>query len=174
MPRCCGYVFNPLSVYYCHGDDGQLFAIVYEVKNTFGGQHPYVFSVQASSTRSGRFRHGCDKNFYVSPFIEADANYRFSLNDPADNLDVRITEYVEEAPLLVATLQGERRALTDRQLLLQALFQPFLPQKVIASIHYEALKLWLKGIRLQPQRVGTQRSGMDLPEEANSRGSGSV
>ena len=174
MPRCCGYVFNPLSVYYCHGDDGQLFAIVYEVKNTFGGQHPYVFSVQASSTRSGRFRHGCDKNFYVSPFIEADANYRFSLNDPADNLDVRITEYVEEAPLLVATLQGERRALTDRQLLLQALFQPFLPQKVIASIHYEALKLWLKGIRLQPRQVGTQRSGMDLPEEANSRGSGSV
>lgn len=153
MPRFLGYVFNPLSIYYCRDHGQRLFAIVYEVKNTFGGQHPYVLRVAPQPTSSERFHHGCDKDFYVSPFIQAQVNYRFSLNDPDDNLDVRITGYVEEGALLVAALRGKRRPLTDRQLLIQALKQPFLPQKVIASIHYEALKLWLKGISLQPRQA---------------------
>jgi len=156
MPRFLGYVFNPLSIYYCYDDSERLFAIVYEVKNTFREQHAYVLAVQPEPRRSERFSHGCDKKFYVSPFIQAKANYRFSLNDPNNNLDVRITEYVDRDALLVATLRGKRRPLTDRQLLIQALMNPFLPQKVIASIHYEALKLWLKGICLQPRQVGKQ------------------
>ncbi|MGI9509915.1 MAG: DUF1365 domain-containing protein [Geminicoccaceae bacterium] len=153
MPRFLGYVFNPLSIYYCYDSEERLFAIVYEVKNTFGEQHPYVLSVQPRSATSERIRHGCDKDFYVSPFIQAEATYRFNLNDPSEILDVRISESTEASTLLVAALQGERRPLTDRQLLIQAFKHPFLPQKVIASIHYEALKLWLKGISLQPRAL---------------------
>lgn len=151
MPRFLGYVFNPLSIYYCYDEGEQLFAIIYEVKNTFGGQHAYVLPVTDKASRSGRFHHRCRKDFYVSPFIESDANYRFNLNSPDQDLDVRITEYVKSQPLLVATLQGKHKALTDSQLVIQALKHPFLQQKVIASIHFEALRLWLKGVGLQPQ-----------------------
>lgn len=153
MPRFLGYVFNPLSIYYCYDDKKQLSAVVYEVKNTFGEQHPYAFDVSSRAATSERIRHGCPKNFYVSPFIEAEANYQFSLNDPADHLGVRISEFVDQDALLIATLQGKRRPLTDRQLLIQAFKHPFLPQKVMASIHYEALRLWLKGISLQPRQL---------------------
>ena len=158
MPRFLGYVFNPISIYYCYSGEGQLSAIVYEVKNTFGEQHPYVFDLSSPAMTSKRFNHGCPKVFYVSPFIEAKANYKFSLNNPNKHLDVRITEFVDEKALLVATIQGERSLLTDRQLLIQAFNHPFLPQKVMASIHYEALRLWMKGIPLQPRQLGKPRS----------------
>jgi DUF1365 family protein len=151
MPRFLGYVFNPLSIYYCYDDQKRLFAIVYEVKNTFGDQHAYVLPVPRAETASGRFHHRCNKNFYVSPFIESHGNYRFSLNSPDKDLDVRITEYVDNQPLLVATLQCKQKPLTDSQLVIQAFKHPFLQQKVIASIHFEALRLWLKGIGLQPR-----------------------
>lgn len=157
MPRFLGYVFNPLSIYYCYDEKERLFAIVYEVKNTFGEQHPYVLAVPPEQKKTGRFHHSCDKNFYVSPFIQAEASYRFSLNEPDDDLDVRISEHVEAGPLLVATMQGKRRPLTDRQLVIQAFKHPFSPHKVVASIHYQALRLWLKGISLQPRPVGKPR-----------------
>ncbi|MGI9452628.1 MAG: DUF1365 domain-containing protein [Geminicoccaceae bacterium] len=154
MPRLLGYVFNPLSIYYCYDALNRLYAIVYEVKNTFGGQHPYVIATKEWLNKSERLRHSCNKNFYVSPFIHADANYKFNTNEPDKNLDVRITVYVGAKALLVAVMQGQRRPLTDRQLLIQALRNPFLPQKVTLAIHFEALKLWLKGISLQPRPVG--------------------
>lgn len=89
MPRFFGYVFNPLSIYYCYDVSQQLFAVIYEVKNTFGGQHAYVLPIPESDPTSGRFHHRCRKDFYVSPFIESHANYRFSLNSPGQDLDVR-------------------------------------------------------------------------------------
>jgi DUF1365 family protein len=159
MPRFLGYVFNPLSIYYCYDKDKRLFSIIYEVKNTFGGQHSYVLPMPKEGTKSGRFHHGCNKDFYVSPFIESHGNYRFSLNNPNEDLDVRITEYVEDRPLLVATLQGKRKPLTDGQLVLQALKHPFLQQQVTGLIHFEALRLWLKGISLQPQHQQTKQQG---------------
>lgn len=163
MPRFLGYVFNPLSVYYCYGADQNLLAIVYEVKNTFGGQHPYVLPVEPEAALAGKVRQHCRKNFYVSPFIEADTTYRFHLNDPSERLSVLIREEIGAGPLLIATLSGERRPLTDKQLAIQAFSHPFLTQKVIASIHIEALKLWLKGIRLQPRPVDAPLAGNQLP-----------
>ena len=159
MPRFLGYVFNPLSIYYCYDDERRLFAIVYEVKNTFGGQHAYVLRVPSNGSKSGRFHQKCYKAFYVSPFIERNANYRFSINSPDKDLDVRITEYVENKPLLVATLQGKHKPLTDSQLVIQALKHPFLQQQVIALIHFEALRLWFKGIALQPRDEPSSRQG---------------
>ncbi len=151
MPRFLGYAFNPLSLYYCYDAAGRAFAIIYEVKNTFGEQHAYVLAIDDDAASRGVVRQQCDKNFYVSPFIEAKAAYRFRLNLPKDRLQVLIREQIESGLLLIATLTGERRALTDGELLRQALRHPFLTQKVIATIHIQALKLWLKGIRLQPR-----------------------
>ena len=151
MPRFLGYVFNPLSVYYCFDADDRLFAIVYEVKNTFGEQHAYVLSVDEAQTSVQEVKQQCDKDFYVSPFIEAEATYRFRLNVPSDRLNVVIREAIESGPLLVASLSGHRRPLTDFELVRQTVLHPFLTQKVIASIHIQAFKLWLKGIRLQTQ-----------------------
>lgn len=151
-PRFLGYVFNPLSIYYYY-DDERLSAIVYEVKNTFGEQHPYVLAVPPQPIKSDRFYQCCAKTFHVSPFLEAEGNCRFDLRKPDDKLEVRISVHVEAGALLVATMQGRRLPLTDRQLLFQALMYPFTPLKVVASIHYQALRLWLKDISLQPQKV---------------------
>ncbi|MGI9452604.1 MAG: DUF1365 domain-containing protein [Geminicoccaceae bacterium] len=151
MPRLLGYAFNPLSIYYCFDADERLFAVVYEVKNTFGEQHTYVLPVDEAQTSAQVVHQQCDKDFYVSPFIEAEATYRFKLNIPNGRLNIVIREEIESGPLLLASLIGHRRALTDLELVRQTLLHPFLTQKVIASIHIQAFKLWLKGIRLQPQ-----------------------
>lgn len=170
MPRFLGYVFNPLSVYYCLDSDDRLFAVVYEVKNTFGEQHVYALAVDHSrAVAGGDHRHACEKDFYVSPFIEAEATYHFRLNLPQETLKVFIREEVEGDLLLIATLTGDRRKLTDGELVRQAFRHPFLTQKIIASIHIQALKLWLKGVRLQPRPV--QQKPM---AEAPSAGSTTV
>jgi len=158
MPRFLGYVFNPLSVYYCYDADGRLFAVVYEVKNTFGEQHAYALPVDDALTPADSVQQQCDKNFYVSPFIESEATYRFKLNKPKDRLNVLIREQIESGPLLIAALSGRRRLLTDFELVRQAFLHPFLTQRVIASIHIQALKLWLKGIQLQPRNVEKPRA----------------
>lgn len=150
FPRFLGYVFNPISVYYCYDPAGHLRAVVHEVKNTFGGQHPYALPVE-SAGGDHPIRQRCGKNFYVSPFIELAAGYRFRLKEPGERLAVVIQEEVADGTQLVATLTGRRRPLSDRELVRAALRIPFMPHKVIAGIHWEALKLWLKGARYHPR-----------------------
>jgi DUF1365 family protein len=151
MPRFLGHVFNPISVYYCFDRDGRLSAIICEVKNTFGEQHAYVLPVDAARRPSqGIIRQSCDKNLYVSPFMEMTARYQFRLQPPGgERLSVTIAEQVETEPTLVASLGGQRRPLTDLQLLLAYLRRP--THKVMALIHWQALRLWLKGLALQPR-----------------------
>ncbi|MGI9434373.1 MAG: DUF1365 domain-containing protein [Geminicoccaceae bacterium] len=161
MPRFLGYVFNPLSVYYCYDAKERLFATVYEVKNTFGEQHAYALATDSGSASppagdSSRIEQRCAKDFYVSPFIEAKATYRFRLAQPGDKLSVLIREDIDSGPLLIASLTGRRRMISDRQLAYQAVRHPFLTHKVFAAIHFEALRLWLKGIRLQPRPTQAQ------------------
>lgn len=167
FPRLLGYVFNPLSLYYCHDAAGRLAAIVYEVKNRCGEQHAYVLPLHAPGRTA---RHGTRKAFYVSPFLEMAARYRFRLEPPGERLSVVIQEELDKATTLVATLTGERRPLTDAQLLRAVLRLPLMTYKVTLGIHYEALRLWLKGVPLQSraaaahgtvaQPIGPQR---DLP-----------
>ena len=148
FPRVLGYVFNPLSIYYCYDRSGGLAAVLYEVKNRCGEQHAYVLPV-ARAAAGAPVRQSCDKRFYVSPLIAMDARYRFKLGAPGERLSVVIQEEVARRTSLVATLTARRRPLTDRQLVLAILRLPLMTFKVIAAIHYEALRLWLKGAPLQ-------------------------
>ena len=89
-PRILGYVFNPLTVYFCYAPNGTLRAILYEVCNTFGERHTYVIAV--SGDRSGAIRHGCAKELYVSPFLPMECFYRFHIEPPDETILVRIEE----------------------------------------------------------------------------------
>lgn len=145
FPRILGYAFNPLSIYFCHHQSGRLQAILYEVKNTFGQQHCYLIPVEPSQGDGGTIRQSCDKSFYVSPFMDMTATYRFRLKEPGDKLSILIRQETPEGEALVATHTGTREAMTDRTLLKVALLYPLLTAKVVAGIHWEALKLWIKG-----------------------------
>jgi uncharacterized protein len=150
-PRLLGYAFNPLSVYFCYRESGQLALIIYEVRNTFGELHAYVLPVQSGDVSAAGIRQEQDKRFYVSPFIEMAMRYRFRLVAPKERVKLRILETDSEGPLLSATFSGKRRNLTTRELLRSFFALPMVSLKIIAAIHWEALRLWLKGARLVPR-----------------------
>lgn len=155
MPRILGYVFNPLSIYFCYRRDGSLAALLYEVRNTFGQMHSYLLPVAAQAPV---IRQRCDKAFYVSPFLGMDLTYDFRVVPPSDKVSVVVSAANPRGPVLIASLVGERRALSDRTLALALLTHPLLTLKVIGAIHWEALKIWGKGIRLQPRPPAPARS----------------
>jgi DUF1365 family protein len=159
FPRVLGYVFNPLSLYYCYDREGGLATVLYEVKNRCGEQHAYVLPVTRGAGAGAPVRQRCDKRFYVSPLIAMDARYRFRLAAPGERLSVVIQEEVARRTSLVATLTARRRPLTDRQLVLAILRLPLMTFKVIAAIHYEALRLWLKGAPLH-SRAGARHGAL--------------
>lgn len=145
MPRVLGYVFNPISVYYCHAADGRLAAISYEVSNTFGERHFYDLAIPDSAP-DAPFRQSCAKALYVSPFLEMEMRYRFSGRTPGDRIGLVIGCDDAGGPLLTASLWGRRRPLADAALARAALTYPLMTLKVVAAIHWEALILWLKGV----------------------------
>jgi len=142
MPRTLGYDFNPLSVYFCWGRDGPLAALIYEVRNTFGGRHSYVLPARPAG---GVVRQACDKTFFVSPFLPMGLRYEFQVSPPGETLVLAIRASGADGPVLRAALAGERRDLTDRQLLRAALAVPFVAMKTIVAIHWQALRLMSKG-----------------------------
>ena len=150
-PRLLGYTFNPLSVYFCHRADGSLALLLYEVRNTFGEIHPYVLPVRASEISAAGVRQEQDKLFYVSPFVGMAMRYRFRVVPPGEQVKLRILETDCEGPLLAATFVGRRRRLTTRALLRAFVALPLMTAKIVAAIHWEALRLWLKGARLVPR-----------------------
>lgn len=151
MPRVLGYVFNPISVYYCHRRDGGLAAIIYEVNNTFGDRHAYVIPVRREDAKRGAIRQHCRKALYVSPFAGLDMIYRFRGAAPGVILSLAIEAVDADGPVIRAAMRGRRRQLSDRAILATALRLPFSTLKVFAAIHWEALKLWLKGVPLVPR-----------------------
>ncbi|MGE0746773.1 MAG: DUF1365 domain-containing protein [Rhodospirillales bacterium] len=143
QPRVLGYVFNPISIYYCTGRDGRPSAVLYEVNSTFGDRHTYLFAIDPAT--EGVFSHACAKRMHVSPFIGMAARYAFRTAPPADVLRLAIRETDAEGVLLTATMHGARRPLDDRSIAAALARFPLSTMKVMAGIHWEALKLWLKG-----------------------------
>ena len=149
-PRLLGYAFNPLSVYYCFDAAGDLVLMIYEVRNTFRQMHHYVLPVAPEQRRAELVRQQQDKTFNVSPFIAADMRYHFRVTPPGDAVRIRILENDADGPLLAATFSGRRRPLTTASLAKAFLALPFVTVKIIAAIHWQALRLWLKGAKLVP------------------------
>lgn len=150
-PRILGYVFNPLSVYHCYDDDGALIAMIYEVRNTFGERHTYLCPVEAGEMSESGLRQSCDKLFHVSPFIGMDMRYHFRMLPPGKEIRWRILETDGEGPLLAATFSGHLVPLTTAALARLTARIPFLTIKIVGGIHWEAMKLWLKGARYIPR-----------------------
>lgn len=149
-PRIFGYVFNPLSIYFCYRQGGELAAILYEVCNTFKERHTYVIPVQPA--RRSVVSHSCSKQLYVSPFIAMDCDYHFRIVPPGETVNIAIREEDGEGLLLAASFRGERKTF-DAAAALRILARfPLLTLKIIAGIHWEAARLWLKGLRVFPHR----------------------
>ncbi len=146
MPRILGYAFNPLSIYFCHARDGALRAILYEVSNTFGERHSYFIPVETSG-ESGVVSQSCAKQFYVSPFMAMEMTYAFTILPPGAKVSIAIAESDKEGLVLTATQNQARVELSDAALARVFFSHPLLTLKVIVGIHFEALVLWLKGMR---------------------------
>jgi DUF1365 family protein len=163
-PRLLGYVFNPLSVYFCGDERGELYAIVHEVKNTFGEQHAYVLPATA---RNGVVRQACAKRFYVSPFLPLEGGYRFVIRPPAERVSVVIRQSGPEGLQLVASLTGDHAPLSDAELARLFARFPLMTLKVIGAIHWQALKLWLRGARYRRHRPARElKPFFDAAEQA--------
>jgi DUF1365 family protein len=151
MPRLLGYSFNPLNVYFVYLRSGALEAIVCEVNNTFSQRHAYVMSGRAMPGQNdgAPVRALCKKRFYVSPFNGMDLTYDFRIEPPTASCCVAINVSDGQGALISAVHASQRATLDDTALLRACLAYPLLGLKVIGGIHWEALKLWLKGVKLQ-------------------------
>ncbi|MGD9297859.1 MAG: DUF1365 domain-containing protein [Chromatiales bacterium] len=148
MPRLFGYAFNPLSIWYCLDAAGRLCAVICEVRNTFGDYHTYVLHGHADE--AGYLQESQPKSFHVSPFMQISGEYRFRINMPQDDYLLHI-EYVDDAQrLLTAVEKGRRKEFNDRGLLAILAVMPFVTFKVMAAIHWQAVKLWLRGAKIYP------------------------
>ena len=144
-PRVLGYIFNPLSIFFVYDKNSNLISILYEVKNTFGEQHTYVFKIDKDNQL---FEHSCKKKFHVSPFIEMNCLYYFKILKPTDKLSVVINQNDDSGKLLFASQDGLKNELNNKNLMISYILNPLMSFKIIGAIHFEALKLWIKGIKL--------------------------
>ncbi|MEE4013874.1 DUF1365 domain-containing protein [Roseibium sp. FZY0029] len=167
-PRMLGYGFNPLSVYYAYDRSNRLIALVYEVRNTFGGLHTYVAPVLSSQSSDAGIRQDQKKLFYVSPFISMEQHYFFRMLPPGNTVRVRILEKDTEGPLLSATFSGTHSPLTSKAILRACLRVPLLTYKVIGAIHWEAFKIWRKRVPFHA------RPTMDAGNDGSKRQAGNV
>ena len=151
-PRILGYVFNPLTVFFCYDTADKLGAIIYEVHNTFKERHAYVLPV--TGTHKKVIKQACPKSFYVSPFVPMTCHYDFRLQPPGDKIRVVIREEDDDGLLLAAAFHGDHLPLSDAVLFKMALKFPLMTLKVMAGIHIEAVRLWLKKAPYFPHKSG--------------------
>ncbi len=151
-PRLFGYVFNPLSVFYIYAPAGELETLIYEVNNTFGERVSYV--VPAGLRQSNDvYVQSCAKEMFVSPFASGHGKYGFIVKDPIEEAFVAVNFSDGDGPLIKTYFRGRRSDLSDAGLLKLLVGYPLFTLKVIAAIHYEAAKLWFKGVPLTERHV---------------------
>ncbi len=158
MPRLLGYAFNPLSIWYCDAHDGSLAAILYEVRNTFGEYHSYFLPVQYQP----KVIHEWDKEFFVSPFIDMEARYRFALEAPDEKMQVTVRESDAGGHLFSATMSAVRVPFSTGSLLRLLVSHPLLTFRVMVGIHWQALHLWRKKASYR-SRPTTPEHGVSMP-----------
>jgi uncharacterized protein len=148
-PRVLGYTFKPVSFWYAHAADGRLVAVLAEVNNTFGERHAYL--LQGESLGWGR-EMTARKVFHVSPFCAVEGSYRFRFLQSAASaarparLIARVDHDDAQGPLIETRISGELLPMTPRQLWRAWLAMPLLTMGVMARIHWQALRLWLKHV----------------------------
>jgi DUF1365 family protein len=152
FPRVLGYGFSPLSVWYCRHADGSLRAVIAEVNNTFGEHHHYLLHAAGKAMRWPAHARA-NKLFHVSPLLSMHCDYRFLFFEPGADLKVVIRQRENGELRLIASQTGNARPLTDRALLRALIRTPLMPFKVIAAIHWQALKIWLRGGRFHKKPV---------------------
>jgi hypothetical protein len=148
--RYLGYCFNPISLFYCYSQDGTLQLVLAEVNNTFGGSHNYWLRPQEDRRT---FRAAAAKSLYVSPFMQPDLGYVFALGPVADRLVAHMDVLRAGRRFFDATLTLERRPWTAGQIRRTLAAYPWMTGKVIAGIHWQALRLWWKGVPAVPRTV---------------------
>lgn len=148
IPRVLGYAFNPIAFYLCHDRQGRMGAVVHQVKNTFGDQAAYVLPVP---DHAGTIRQDACKKMHVSPFFDMQGGYRFAFSDPSGaEFRLSIRYGAEDTPRMTATMRLRASVLTDTGLARLLVAMPLMPVKVFAAIHWEAIRLKLKGARYHP------------------------
>lgn len=157
LPRVFGYLFNPVSFYFCYDHTGACVATLAEVTNTFREVKPFFLGRE--TRRDGAFRLRVPKQFYVSPFSDVDVAFDFILRPPGERLAIQIDDYIGATRTLTSTLTGPQRALTGARLAWYTVKYPLLTLRIITLIHWHALILWTKRVKWYPKaaRAADQR-----------------
>lgn len=150
-----GYVFNPITLYWCHDPQGAPVCVVAEVHNTYGERHCYLLRPDATDKAT------VAKQFYVSPFQDNDGDYLMHVPRPIDRLSITVTLRQRDTTPLAATLRGTRRPVTRAELVRLLLRQPLLPQRISAAIRRHGITLWLRRVPIRPRTPHMHQEGVE-------------
>ncbi|MCI3208095.1 MULTISPECIES: DUF1365 domain-containing protein [Pandoraea] len=146
VPRMAGYAFNPVSFWYCHDREGQLRALYADVRNTFGQHHGYLLGTEDHGPIRGDTRLVCRKAFHVSPFCDVEGQYEFRIRREGTLWSVTIDYRVGDAIRLRTAIAMQAEPFTGKRVMRAVIAQPLNAINVVLRIHWQALRLWCKGV----------------------------